>query len=305
MSIKYTKGLKIYPKSVFSELPQTCPLSEEQLEFYDVNGYLVIKELIDFASLYAFKQRFTQICNGTVKDYVLQVIRDQALMGKGLKAEDYVNKLQEILYDDVFCQYPENPRMMHVISQLIGDDITAVHSMFINKPPGTGRHPPHQDLYYFPFGPAEKIVGAWTAVDHVSLDNGCLYLIPGSHKPKEMYKHGNIPGSAKLYHGILDEARVAPEAKRVHLDMSPGDTVFFHPLLVHGSGPNTTRYYRKAISVHFAASSCEYLDVKGTVQEEAAREIVQLAERKGLKDITFQDVWRLKSKQIKGVRSNL
>lgn len=53
-------------------------------------------------------------------------------------------QLQEILYDDVFIQYAQHPQMYHILTQLIGDDVTAIHSMFINKPPGTGRHPPHQ-----------------------------------------------------------------------------------------------------------------------------------------------------------------
>lgn len=38
-----------------------------------------------------------------------------------------------------------------------------------------------QDLYYFPFRPAEKIVAAWTAMENVNKDNGCLYVVPGSH----------------------------------------------------------------------------------------------------------------------------
>lgn len=45
-------------------------------------------------------------------------------------------------------------------------------------------------------------------------------------------------GSSKLYHGILDP-EVSNEP-RVQLEMSPGDTVFFHPLLIHGSGANNT-----------------------------------------------------------------
>ncbi|KAJ0171956.1 hypothetical protein K1T71_012719 [Dendrolimus kikuchii] len=305
MSIKGFKGTKVVPKSVFAELPQTYPLSKEQLRFYDANGYLVLKELIDFASLYAFKHRFAQICNGLTKDYYAQIIKDSVLMAKTQKPEEYVNKLQDILYDDVFSQYSENPRLLHVVSQLLGDDITGMHSMFINKPPGTDRHPPHQDMYYFPFRPADKIVGTWTAVDHVSLDNGCLYVVPGSHKANILYPHVNQLISIVLYHGILDEETVAPEERRVHLEMSPGDTVFLHPMLVHGSGPNITTNYRKAISVHYAASSCEYVDVSGTVQEMAAKEVEEIARKKGFNNIKFQDVWKLKSKQVKGVRSNL
>ena len=55
----------------------------------------------------------------------------------------------------------------------------------INKPPDPGtqssRHPLHQDLYYFPFRPADRIVCAWTAMEKINRQNGCLVVLPGSH----------------------------------------------------------------------------------------------------------------------------
>lgn len=49
-------------------------------------------------------------------------------------------------------------------------------------------------------------------------------------------------GVNKLYHGIQD---FDPSLPRVHLEMEKGDTVFFHPLLIHGSGSNKTKGFRK------------------------------------------------------------
>lgn len=49
--------------------------------------------------------------------------------------------------------------------------------------------------------------------------------------------------------------------------MNKGDTVFFHPLLVHGSGPNRTDRFRKAVSTHYAAAGASYIDVRGTSQQ--------------------------------------
>lgn len=62
----------------------------------------------------------------------------------------------------------------------------------INKPPNvgeSGRHPLHQDLMYFPFRPAERIVCSWTAMEKVNRSNGCLVVLPGSHKG-ELLEHG-------------------------------------------------------------------------------------------------------------------
>lgn len=49
---------------------------------------------------------------------------------------------------------------------------------------------PFKDLHYFPFRPAEKIVAAWTAMERVDEENGCLFAIPGSHKGGRLLKHG-------------------------------------------------------------------------------------------------------------------
>ncbi len=52
-----------------------------------------------------------------------------------------------------------------------------------------------------------------------------------------------------------------------YLEMQPGDTVFFHPLLVHGSGVNKSNRTRKAISCHYAAGDCQYIDVNLKILE--------------------------------------
>lgn len=302
--VKSLAGVRVLPKPVFAEQSDNYILSPEQIKFYEDNGFLVIKELIDFTSLYSYKQRFLQMCKGIVPVGNVRVIKEPTLVAQNLKPEEYINKIQELLYDDVFIQYGEHPRLLAVLSQFIGDDITAVNSMFINKPPGASRHPPHQDLFYFPFRPAEKIIGAWTAVDHVTVENGCLYAVPGSHKAAVLYQHQGKKDALKLYHGV-DEEEIAPLDQRVHLEMSPGDTVFLHPYLLHGSGPNVSKNYRKAITFHFANSSCEYIDLRGTVQEHLAKEVEAHTVKMGFGELSYIDVWRLKSKQVKGVRSNL
>ena len=52
----------------------------------------------------------------------------------------------------------------------------------------SSRHPMHQDLYYFPFRPANRIVCAWTAMEKVNRQNGCLVVLPGTHKG-ELLRH--------------------------------------------------------------------------------------------------------------------
>jgi phytanoyl-CoA hydroxylase len=134
--------------------------------------------------------------------------------------------------------------------------------MLINKPPGVdGRHPLHQDLLYFPFRPADRIVGTWTAMVRCHRGNGGLAVVPGSHKGELLehespdWEHVNF-----LYVGARSRGEAPP---RVHLEMEPGDTLFFHPLLLHGSGRNRSFGFRPAISCHYASAECRYLEGLG------------------------------------------
>ena len=63
--------------------------------------------------------------------------------------------------------------------------VSAVLNLFFLQPPDPGtktsRHPLHQDLHYFPFRPADRIVCSWTAMEKVDQSNGCLVVLPGTH----------------------------------------------------------------------------------------------------------------------------
>jgi phytanoyl-CoA hydroxylase len=86
--------------------------------------------------------------------------------------------------------------------------------------------------------------------------------------------------------------------------MERGDTVFFHPLLIHGSGANRTANFRKAISCHYATSNLEYIDVKGTTQENIAKEVEDIAARRGF-SIDYVDLWHLRSRDVRGSKAHL
>jgi phytanoyl-CoA hydroxylase len=110
-------------------------------------------------------------------------------------------------------------------------------------------------------------------------------------------------GVNKMYYGIQDYD--FSKNRLVHLEMEPGDTVFFHPLLIHGSGMNRTNGFRKAISCHYAASECQYIDLTASEQESFKKEIEELVKKKTGTDVDVRDIWRFKSRLVSGERINL
>jgi phytanoyl-CoA hydroxylase len=59
------------------------------------------------------------------------------------------------------------------------------------------------------------------------------------------------------YVGVRD---LGPDERRVHFELEPGDTLFFHPHLVHGSGRNKTQGFRRSILTHYASADCEFVE---------------------------------------------
>ncbi|KAM5235008.1 phytanoyl-CoA dioxygenase, peroxisomal isoform 2-T2 [Ctenodactylus gundi] len=123
---------------------------------------------------------------------------------------------------------------------------------------------------------------------------------------EELFRYCTLPegGVNVMYHGIQD---YKPNNARVHLVMEKGDTVFFHPLLIHGSGRNRTQGFRKAISCHYASADCHCIDVKGTSQEVIEKEVIKMAHKlKGVpENLDLKDVWMFRARLVKGERNNL
>ncbi|XP_071280188.1 phytanoyl-CoA dioxygenase, peroxisomal isoform X1 [Agelaius tricolor] len=258
-------------------------LSTEQRQFYEDNGYLLIRNLVSDQDIERFRKEFTRICKREVKPPGVMIMKDESQKSQFGQSESMVNKVQDFQEDEELFRYCTLPEILKYVECFTGPNIMAMHTMLINKLPDSEQqtflHPMHQDLHYFPFRPAARIVCAWTAMERAHQDNGCLVVQPGTHRTA-LKPHGYPQWEGKtnkLFHGLLDEDEKIP---KVHLVMEKGDTVFFHPLLIHGSGINRTSGFRKSISCHFASSECHYIDVKNTTQEHLEKELQEMVCKK-------------------------
>nr|XP_025872236.1 phytanoyl-CoA dioxygenase, peroxisomal isoform X1 [Vulpes vulpes] len=286
-------------------------LSLEQRNFYEENGFLVIKNLVSDADIQRFRDQFERICRGEVKLEQMMIMRDVSIAkSEYIPSERMISKIQYFEDDKELFRYCTLPEILKYVECFTGPNIMAMHTMLINKPPDSGkktsRHPLHQDEHYISFRPSNKIVCAWTAMEHIDRNNGCLCVLPGTHKGSlKPHDYPNWEGGVNLmFYGIQDYDENSP---RVHLVMEKGDTVFFHPLLIHGSGWNKTQGYRKAICCHFSSADCHYIDVKGTSQEIVEREFMELVHRLyGIpKDTSLKEVSRYRARLVKGQRISL
>lgn len=234
-------------------------LDSNQISNYIENGYLLVPKLIEEDELQSWSERFVDVVRGKLPQTHGMVLMKDVMVAKGAVVPKDpllgVNKLLNFEDDPGFYSYVENEKLLAVANDLIGKHLYSLVTNVFNKPPEVdGRHPLHQDLRYFRMRPPEKIVAAWTAISPCTRENGCLAIVPKSHRLGALdHRLPDWDFVNYAFYGIKETSGL----ERVHIEMKPGDTVFFHPLLVHGSGRNLSNECRRSISTHYASHECE------------------------------------------------
>jgi phytanoyl-CoA hydroxylase len=138
--------------------------------------------------------------------------------------------------------------LVDVVAALLGPDLDCFQSQFIFKNPGVIGQPWHQDSYYFRFD-RQPQVGVWLALSRATLQNGCLWVLPGSHRGP-IYRHvpDRRPAANRAYMEIVDQ----DDSTREPSLMEPGDVLFFHSYLMHMSTDNVADERRAAMVYHYA-----------------------------------------------------
>ncbi|CAB3409147.1 unnamed protein product [Caenorhabditis bovis] len=288
-------------------------LSVEAKHSYRKNGFLLVRNVLSKSDIQFFTDRFLALCERKITPPTgMLIMKDVSIAKKETPdSVDTITKVQDFTEDELF-KYCEHENITKIVRDLIGTPATnlqAMHTMLINKPPDTGsltsRHPMHQDAYYFNWEPQDLTCCAWTAMEKVTQKNGCLQVVAGSHR------NGLQPHAYPEWEGGVNKAYYAIKdydmsLRRQYVEMNPGDTVFFHPYLYHGSGANRSGGFRKAISCHYANyDECRYFDAKGTLLEEAEKEIIEIMKKnpkryklaEGQK-LNFERFWRNRSAPV-------
>jgi phytanoyl-CoA hydroxylase len=131
---------------------------------YERDGFVVVPEVLDAATVRAA---------GAHVDWLQARHPDRA-------GEDFGHDL--IADDRYWIDLVSDDRLLDLAQLFIGADIALFASHYITKPPRSGRPVLwHQDAGYWPLDPM-RVVTLWLAIDHSTRANGCLRVVPGSHR---------------------------------------------------------------------------------------------------------------------------
>ena len=127
-------------------------------------------------------------------------------------------------------------RILDAVEDVIGPDIlVAGTTLFIKEPETKGFISWHQDARYIGLEPHDWVTG-WLAISNVTEENGCMRMIPGSHRAPlaahvDTYGEDNLLTRGQTVPDVDEDAAVA-------VPLKPGQLSLHHPRIVHGSGPN-------------------------------------------------------------------
>ncbi len=159
---------------------------------------------------------------------------------------------QDLITDDPFwVRLISDHRLVDIAELFVGPDIALFASHYLVKPPFTGKAVQwHQDAAFWPLEPM-KVVTLWLAIDESTPDNGCVRLVPGSHRNaiKEMRATDKT--------GVFDsEISVdVDEDTAVNMVLQPGDVEVHHPMMYHASTPNSSPRRRAGLTIRYIPTS--------------------------------------------------
>ena len=212
---------------------------------YATEGFTNAENLLSETELETLRQRIDEISAGRVPTFPTNNIEFEP----GTAVAHKINRCAED--DDIFMAHAANSRILDIIEALIGPDIKLYGSQCFMKPPGGIEKPYHQDSAYFTIEPRE-LVTCWTALDDATVDNGCLWVIPGSHQL------GLLDHDQPWHVGDRVDMQVRDEqidySREIANELTAGSCSFHHSMLLHRSGPNQTDNPRRGLAVHYMSS---------------------------------------------------
>ena len=156
-----------------------------------------------------------------------------------------VRSMEPFLHlDPALAALARDPRLVEPMRSLIGGDVDLFTDKLNFKRPGGSPFPWHQDTPYWAFGCAhlDRLASVQLYVDEASVENGCLWMIPGSHRAGVLPTYQDRGVLGRLYTD-LEHVEGSPEA----LVAPAGSLVFFDGSVVHGSRSNRSAQSRRAV----------------------------------------------------------
>jgi phytanoyl-CoA hydroxylase len=260
-------------------------IGQQQLNDYRDNGFLVLDHFVDEADCDRLRARAEELVHAFDPAEVVSIfstreqnrLTDEYFMTSGDKIrfffeenafntdgtlkyekEKSINKIGHALHDldPVFNKFSRSEKLMALARSIGLEDPYLVQSMYIFKQPNIGGEVTcHQDSTFLYTEPID-IAGLWFALEDATIENGCLWAIPGGHR------HGLKSRWLRTKEGRMAfetyDSTPWAENELVPLEVSKGSLILLHGLLPHRSFENRSARSRHAYTLHLIGRDAKY-----------------------------------------------
>jgi phytanoyl-CoA hydroxylase len=228
----------------------------EEINFFQQNGYVIVRGLCDAGN----RERMTEVTlEGQARliepvEFEADLHYPGAPRSRDAEGGRTVRRLKQALTRDyVFLQWVQAPSVAGRLRQLLGPEIIcplAHHNCIMTKEPqfssDTGWH---QDIRYWSYTRPD-LVNVWMALGREDESNGCLQVIPGSHRM--MFERHRFDDAVFLRSDLEENRPLIETAVKVILE--PGDVLFFHSLTFHAATRNFSKDPKYSVVFTFRGS---------------------------------------------------
>jgi phytanoyl-CoA hydroxylase len=260
-------------------------ISEQQLKDYREQGFLVLEHFADEAECDELRARANELVQGfdpaemvsifstneqsrltdeyflTSGDKIRFFFEENAFNADGTlkyEKEKSINKIGHALHDldPVFERFSRSHKIKQLAAAIGFEDPLLLQSMYIFKQPNIGGEVTcHQDSTFLYTEPID-IVGLWFALEDATIENGCLWAIPGGHRHGLKSRWVRTP-EGKMKFEIFD-VEPWPEEQLVPLEVSKGSLIVLNGLVPHRSFENRSSRSRHAYTLHLIGARSKY-----------------------------------------------
>lgn len=239
-------------------------LTAQQLEQFEQNGFLKGDVMLSDSEVELLREELDIVLDGKSKKKPVSStnLLDGSEYGMSMsKSETVVQVVNIWMASDAFAEHTRHKQICEEIAQMCKTDTLRVwHDQIQYKPPITGGPTHwHQDHPLWPIIQPADLISAWVALDDAVIENGCMWMVPGSHKWGNHQKYLASDEHFKPYHKQPELLPEGIDTTAVPFEIKKGQVGYHHCMTWHGSPNNRSEMKRRAIAVHYMPGYTKYI----------------------------------------------
>ena len=224
-------------------------LTQDQIDQYNRDGYIAVREVYTPAEVRELQEVTDEMTQKSGEFSGHTEVFDVDIKAGHSKETPKLRRIKNPhLHHDVYNRAMRNPKLLDILEQLIGPNIRHHHTKLNNKAPGGGAQVEwHTDWGFYP-ATNDDILEVGVAIDPMTVENGALMVVPGSHKGPAYDHHEN-----GVFVGAVQMSDVDMESAG-QIILNEGDISLHHVRALHGSAPNMSQNSRRLLLMGYAAA---------------------------------------------------